>query len=173
MYICICKELLDRQYIIKYKIIFCLTLNCQLYIIKPLDDVHDIEIRNAGLNLRSKDKRVAINRLRKNRIPGTKDLPPPYPNGWYGVLESSSLKPGKSQYLSCLGQHFAIYRTESNKVFVLDAFCPHLGANLGIGGHVVGDNIECPFHRWSFRGSDGKCTNIPYSTCGKYIGKYS
>lgn len=149
--------------IILYPFIFCVEL---VNFKKPLDDIHDIEVRNSELNIRSKDKRIAINRLRKNRIPGTQDLPPPYPNGWYGVLESTSLKAGESVYLSCLGQHFVVYRTESNNVFVLDAYCPHLGANLGIGGRVVGDNIECPFHRWSFRGTDGKCTSIPYSTCG-------
>ncbi|XP_034475486.1 cholesterol 7-desaturase [Drosophila innubila] len=36
---------------------------------------------------------------------------------------------------------------------------------MGIGGRVVGDNLECPFHQWSFRGTDGVCTNIPYSSC--------
>ncbi|KAH8417054.1 hypothetical protein KR222_002173, partial [Zaprionus bogoriensis] len=110
-------------------------------------------------------KRVAINRLRKNRTPGTRDLPPPYPNGWYAILESSSLKTGESLYVACLGQHFVVYRTQKNEVFVLDAYCPHLGANLGMGGRVVGDNIECPFHQWSFNGTDGKCANIPNSTC--------
>lgn len=49
---------------------------------------------------------------------------------------------------------------------IFDAYCPHLGANLGVGGIVKGDCIECPFHQWSFRASDGECTNIPYSTSG-------
>jgi len=48
-------------------------------------------------------------------------------------------------------------------IHVLDAFCPHLGANLGVGGKVVGDCIECPFHGWQYSGDTGKCTNIPYS----------
>lgn len=39
-----------------------------------------------------------------------------------------------------------------------------MGANLGVGGIVRDDCIECPFHQWSFRGSDGECSNIPYST---------
>lgn len=137
-----------------------------LYMLKRLDDVADSHIKNTEKNMRSKNKHIAINRLRKNRTVGSKDLPPPYPNGWYGILESSKLKTGESLYISCLGQHFAVYRTKSNKVFVLDAYCPHLGANMGIGGRVVGDNIECPFHQWSFRGTDGLCTNIPYSSCG-------
>ncbi|XP_026833154.1 cholesterol 7-desaturase isoform X3 [Drosophila erecta] len=38
------------------------------------------------------------------------------------------------------------------------------GANLGVGGSVVDDCVICPFHKWSFRGTDGLCINIPYST---------
>lgn len=118
-------------------------------------------------------KRDAINRMRKLRKIGINELPPPYPNGWYSILESSSLKPGKATSVSCLGETFAVYRTAEGKVNVLDAYCPHLGANLGVGGRVEGDNIVCPFHQWSFRGTDGQCTNVPYSNCGKYVTVYS
>lgn len=41
-----------------------------------------------------------------------------------------------------------------------------MGANLAVGGRVVGDCLECPFHGWQFRGSDGQCTKIPYSEKG-------
>ena len=44
---------------------------------------------------------------------------------------------------------------------MLDAFCPHLGAHLGIGGKVVDGQIVCPFHAWQF-GQDGACKHIPY-----------
>lgn len=63
-----------------------------------------------------------------------------------------------------MGENFAVFRTEKGIVHVLDAYCPHLGANLAVGGLVKGDCIECPFHQWTFRGSDGACDNIPYST---------
>jgi cholesterol 7-dehydrogenase len=43
----------------------------------------------------------------------------------------------------------------------MDAYCPHLGANLGIGGKVIGNCIECPFHGWQFN-KNGECVNIPY-----------
>lgn len=42
----------------------------------------------------------------------------------------------------------------------MDAFCPHLGANLA-RGRVRGDCIECPFHQWQFSG-DGRVEHIPY-----------
>lgn len=117
-------------------------------------------------NLKSKQKRDTINRMRRLRKIGINELPPPYPNGWYCIVESSAVKKEESINVACLGEQFVVFRTATNKVYVLDAYCPHLGANLGIGGKVLGDSIECPFHQWAFRGSDGKCVNVPYSSCG-------
>lgn len=48
-------------------------------------------------------------------------------------------------------------------VHVLDAFCPHLGANLGHEGKVDGNSIECPFHGWQFD-PNGVCNKIPYAS---------
>jgi len=36
------------------------------------------------------------------------------------------------------------------EVGVTHAFCPHMGAHLGMGGVVVGNSLQCPFHGWSF-----------------------
>jgi hypothetical protein len=41
----------------------------------------------------------------------------------------------------------------------LDAYCPHLGTDLGIG-RVDGNQIRCFFHHWAFDGS-GRCQEIP------------
>lgn len=41
-----------------------------------------------------------------------------------------------------------MFRNDKGVVNVLDAFCPHLGADIGIGGTVRGDCVECPFHHW-------------------------
>ena len=64
------------------------------------------------------------------------------------------------------GLNLAVFRGEDGLAHVVDSYCPHMGANLAVGGRVVGDCIECPFHGWQFRGSDGKCTKIPYSEKG-------
>uniref|UniRef100_A0A8C6YH76 cholesterol 7-desaturase n=1 Tax=Naja naja TaxID=35670 RepID=A0A8C6YH76_NAJNA len=61
------------------------------------------------------------------------------------------------------GEQFAVFRDLDGKAYVLDAYCPHLGANLAIGGRVVGNCIECPFHGWMFSGKDGNCIKIPYA----------
>jgi cholesterol 7-desaturase len=91
-------------------------------------------------------------------------LPPPYPNGWFKILESRDLTVGQVKSVQFLGQHLVAFRGQSGNVSVLDAYCPHMGANLGAGGRVVGDSIACPFHGWEFNGSDGVCTAIPYSS---------
>lgn len=117
---------------------------------------------------RAGDKRRAhtINRLRRLRKVGQR-IPPPFPNGWFGILESEQLATGQARAVDCLGQNFVVFRaSDSGQVSVLDAYCPHLGANLGVGGIVRGDCIECPFHHWSFSGRDGQCVNIPYSKSG-------
>lgn len=117
--------------------------------------------------MRRNDKKRAhtINRIRRLRSVGQR-IPPPYPNGWYSILESEALDVGQAKSVNCLGQNFVVFRTNSGEVNVLDAYCPHLGANLGVGGVVRGDCIECPFHHWSFSGRDGQCTNIPYMKSG-------
>ena len=72
------------------------------------------------------------------------------------------MKRGEVIQRNALGKYFAIFRGDTNgEVGVLNAFCPHLGSNLAVGGTVCNDQLQCPFHRWSFD-RDGKCTNIPY-----------
>ena len=89
-------------------------------------------------------------------------LPPVFPNGWFRIMMSEDLQPGQVAFRQYLGRKLAVFRTESGKAHILDAYCPHLGANLGVGGKVVGECLRCPFHDWEFQG-DGKCTKIPYS----------
>jgi cholesterol 7-dehydrogenase len=69
----------------------------------------------------------------------------------------------KKSFFFVIGEHFVVFRTEKGVASVLDAYCPHLGAHLGIGSRVIGDCVECPFHGWQFRGEDGQCTSIPYA----------
>jgi len=79
-------------------------------------------------------KRDIINEVRRRKKIG--DIPPPYPNGWFALLRSRELEPGASISVNALGQNFAVFRDRRGTVHILDAYCPHLGANLGIGGKV-------------------------------------
>ena len=90
------------------------------------------------------------------------NYPPPYPDGWYRLFRSKSLRRGQARYLECLGRALVVWRCEdADEVFAMSAFCPHLGANLA-GGRVCKDRIECPFHGWQFTG-DGRVASVPYS----------
>jgi phenylpropionate dioxygenase-like ring-hydroxylating dioxygenase large terminal subunit len=78
--------------------------------------------------------------------------------GWYPVCRSSELKKKKARSFLIFKQRIALYRTESGIVHALDAFCPHLGTDLG-NGDVTGDNLRCYFHQWEFAG-DGKLAKV-------------
>lgn len=86
-----------------------------------------------------------------------------FPNGWFRVANSEEVRPKEVKPLHYFGKDFVLFRTESGKPYVFDAHCPHLGAHLGYGGKVKGENIQCPFHGWCFD-AGGQCNQIPYAT---------
>jgi nitrite reductase/ring-hydroxylating ferredoxin subunit len=84
----------------------------------------------------------------------------PYPNGWFRLAYSHQVKRRGMRRVTALGREFVVFRGNNGEASILDAFCPHLGADLSVGGKVVGNAIECPFHGWQFAG-DGRCVKIP------------
>ncbi|CAH1787514.1 unnamed protein product [Owenia fusiformis] len=99
------------------------------------------------------------------------DVPPVYPNGWFAVIESHKLPIKAVKNTHLLGMQLCVFRDENGEAHVIDAYCPHMGANLAVGGVVKGDCVECPFHAWRFRGEDGKCTHIPYAEKAPEVAK--
>ncbi len=85
-----------------------------------------------------------------------------YPTGWYGVAWSSDVPAGSVQRLHYFGRELVCFRGTSGRVSVLDAHCRHLGGHLGVGGHVEGDEVVCPWHGWHWN-LDGSNALIPYS----------
>ena len=91
-----------------------------------------------------------------------------FPRGWFMIAEADEVQ-NKALPLRFFGRDFVIYRGESGKVFLMDAYCPHMGTHLGgnttsyvvIDGQIEGDSIRCPYHAWRFA-PDGKCDDIPY-----------
>lgn len=88
-------------------------------------------------------------------------------NGWIPVVESTKVGPGQVRSAVVFGKDLIVTRSKDGKqINILDAYCPHGGAHIGIGGAVrtIEDEscVQCPFHGWSFRSSDGQCIDIPY-----------
>jgi phenylpropionate dioxygenase-like ring-hydroxylating dioxygenase large terminal subunit len=86
----------------------------------------------------------------------------PVSDGWYLVAWSAELSSRDVVPLECLGEPLALYRGDSGKAMLIEPFCPHMGAHLGYGGCLDGDNIVCPFHGWVWD-PNGDNVEIPYS----------
>jgi 3-ketosteroid 9alpha-monooxygenase subunit A len=87
-------------------------------------------------------------------------LPDRYARGWHclGLSRNFGQEPKELNYF---GNRLVAYRGADFQVHILDAYCPHMGADLS-KGCVEGNNILCPFHHWSW-GADGACNHIPYA----------
>lgn len=89
--------------------------------------------------------------------------PNTFARGWHIVMFSAELKVGEIKPIKYFNREMVIYRGESGKAAILDAYCPHLGAHLASnGGRLKGDCIACPFHGWTYD-SEGTCVDIPYA----------
>jgi 3-ketosteroid 9alpha-monooxygenase subunit A len=85
-----------------------------------------------------------------------------YPRGWFAVALSPQISSDAPIELRYFGRKLAAYRKADGTPVVMDATCPHMGANLAKGGRVEADGLRCPFHDWRF-GPNGKCNDIPYA----------
>lgn len=86
-----------------------------------------------------------------------------YPFGWYAVEQVDFVQVGEVKPLRYFDKDLAIWRGEDGKVRIMDAWCKHLGAHMGVGGKVHGNLLECPFHAWRYDGEKGEVKEIPYS----------
>ncbi|HWY25671.1 MAG TPA: Rieske 2Fe-2S domain-containing protein [Nevskia sp.] len=88
--------------------------------------------------------------------------PFPIPTGWFFAAYSDSLAKGEVKNINFLNQEWVMFRGENGTVGITDPYCPHLGAHLGHGSKVVGDNLQCTFHHWEYN-AEGFCKHIPYA----------
>ncbi|MBB3926902.1 phenylpropionate dioxygenase-like ring-hydroxylating dioxygenase large terminal subunit, partial [Sphingobium jiangsuense] len=93
-----------------------------------------------------------------------------FPRGWFMIGESGEAT-STPRAIRYFGQDLVMYRGESGQAYVVEAYCPHMGAHLAKnttsyivrdGEQVQGESIRCPFHGWRY-GPDGQCDHIPYS----------
>lgn len=84
--------------------------------------------------------------------------PPPYPESWYVAARAEEIGTEPKQ-VRVAGQDLVLFRNASDEVCAIDAYCPHMGANLSDG--VLRDGcIECPFHKWRLDGQ-GRVVHMP------------
>lgn len=91
---------------------------------------------------------------RENNLNAQVAAPPPsefprYPKSWYYVCTAKSLRRGQVKKARICGEDLAVFRADNGTVAALAARCPHLGSDLS-QGRVVGDTVECPYHRFRF-----------------------
>ncbi len=90
-----------------------------------------------------------------------------FPRGWLMVCRATDVSESPTA-VRMLGRDLVIYRGQSGRIVLLDAYCPHMKAHLAAdqtssaaANRIEGDSIRCPYHSWRF-GPDGKCDHIPY-----------
>lgn len=86
--------------------------------------------------------------------------PARYARGWHCLGLAEDFRDGKPHTVAIFGTELVVFADASGQLNVLDAYCRHMGGNLG-DGRIKGDSIACPFHDWRW-GGNGRCTGIPY-----------
>ncbi|NMO91582.1 Rieske 2Fe-2S domain-containing protein [Actinomycetospora sp. TBRC 11914] len=86
-------------------------------------------------------------------------LNPAYPRSWWIVAWSSDVEPGQVIPARLLERDVVLWRESDGRLHCMSAVCAHLGANLGVGGEVVDNRIQCPFHGWRYD-DEGRLTAL-------------
>src|SRR5437868_4557213 len=83
-----------------------------------------------------------------------------YPTGWFQIAWSDDVVEGATKLVHYFGTQIVLWRGKSGTLNATDPYCLHLGGNLGVNGHVAGEDIVCPWHNWHWNG-EGRNTCIP------------
>ncbi|NBA93707.1 Rieske 2Fe-2S domain-containing protein [Pseudomonas sp. R5(2019)] len=83
-----------------------------------------------------------------------------YARGWHCLGEADSFRDGKLHTLNIFGGRLVGFANQAGEISVLDAYCPHMGADLS-QGELVNGRVVCPFHHWAYE-ANGRCSEIPY-----------
>lgn len=95
--------------------------------------------------------------------------PHTFPRGWFVVAEADEINAGPIG-VRFFGKDMIIFRGESGKPVMLDAYCKHMGTHLAKsnsamivrnGMQIEGNAIRCPYHGWRYN-EKGEVDDIPY-----------
>ena len=139
------------MYYVCYLILFFATILYIKYLPFNVKSRHPVNIDS------HKYKIIKRRRLEENLFPDY------YPNTWYFLCNSDEIVLNSKKTIILFDNLFVLFRNSKGGLGLVDAFCPHLGTNLGEGGVIKDDCIVCPYHSWEFN-VEGKCEKIPYTT---------
>ncbi len=87
----------------------------------------------------------------------------PFPEGWYFVASRKAVLKDKLLQKTWMGENIVVWCDDDGRVCVAEAYCPHLGADLGPGGgSICSGRLVCPFHGYEFD-TTGQCVATPYA----------
>ena len=92
------------------------------------------------------------------------NLPSPYPEGWYFIASRTAIYKAGLMQKTWMGENIVVWSDDNGKICVADAYCPHLGSDLGpaAGGRIRGGRLVCPFHGFAYDAT-GQCVATPYA----------
>ena len=104
----------------------------------------------------------------QRREPANDTLPSPFPEGWYFIASRQALEKAKLIQKTWMGENIVAWCDENERVCVAEAFCPHLGSDLGpaAGGRICGGRLVCPFHGFEYDAT-GQCVATPFAASPK------
>lgn len=78
------------------------------------------------------------------------------------IAATTELPVGRAKAFHAGGRIIALYHTASG-FFATDNTCPHRGGPLA-EGDLIGSEITCPWHLWTFDVRTGTCVGAPEIT---------
>lgn len=81
-----------------------------------------------------------------------------FSQSWFPICLSEEVEKGQIRGEAFLDGRVIICRGEDGVIRVMSAFCPHLGADLGVGS-MAGNHVQCAFHKWEYD-EYGQCSKV-------------
>ena len=75
------------------------------------------------------------------------------------VAKVQEIPPGQSKSFKIGARLITVFHV-GERFYAMDDYCPHMGASLADGA-VTADTVTCRQHLWTFRFSDGGCSDCP------------
>ena len=107
----------------------------------------------------------------RRQTPEHAPLPSPFPEGWYFVASRAAIVQDQLIQKTWMGENIVVWCDEQGRVCVAEAYCPHLGSDLGpaAGGRICDGRLVCPFHGYEYDAT-GQCVATPYAPPPRFTG---